>query len=229
VGAPSISLRFGGGTFRLREPVNGLIHLVGALLSVVGLIVMVVAAVHYGTVWHVVAYSIFGISLVLLYSASSLYHLLPLSERGIRSLERIDHIMIFVLIAGTYTPFCLVPLRGPWGWSLFGIIWALALAGILFKIFWMHAPQWLSTTIYLLMGWVVIVAIFPLVATLPTGALIWLVLGGVIYSIGAVVFAFEWPNPFPKVLDHHAIWHLLVMAGSFCHFWAVFSYLTFLS
>jgi len=213
----------------LREPVNGLTHLAGVILSMVGLIVMILAAVRYGTVWHVVAFSIFGTSLILLYSASALHHLLPLSERGVSILERIDHIMIFVLIAGTYTPFCLIPLRGAWGWSLFGIIWGLALAGIMFKIFWMDAPRWLSTSIYLLMGWVVLIAFYPLVISLPGGALSWLAMGGLIYSVGAVIYAFKWPNPFPKVLDYHGIWHLLVLAGSFCHFWAIFSYITYLT
>jgi len=177
----------------------------------------------------VVAFAIFGTSMILLYSASSLYHLLPLSKRGIEIFKRIDHIMIFVLIAGSYTPFCLVPLRGPWGWTLFGLIWGLALAGIAFKIFWMNAPRWLSTGIYLMMGWILLIAIYPLILSLPRAALGWLVLGGLTYSAGAVIYAFKWPNPFPKIFDHHVIWHLFVMGGSFCHFWAVFAYVTYLS
>lgn len=212
-----------------REPVNGFTHLAGALLSIAGLVVMLVAAVKYGTAWHVVGFAIFGSSLILLYSASSLYHLLPVSKQGVEFLERIDHIMIFVLIAGSYTPFCLVPLRGPWGWSIFGLIWSLALAGIAFKIFWMHAPRWLSVGIYLLMGWIIVIAIYPLFLSIPRAALGWLVLGGLTYSAGAMVYGFKWPNPFPRFLDHHAIWHLFVLGGSFCHFWAVFAYVTYLA
>ena len=211
---------------KMREPVNGVTHLAGFLLSIMGLIAMVAAAVHYGTQWHVVAFSIFGISMILLYAASTLHHSLQLSKRGSLLFERIDHIMIFVLIAGTYTPFCLVPLRGAWGWSLFGTIWGLALAGTLFKIFWMKAPRWLSTAIYLLMGWIVIVAIYPPALSIPVGAMTWLVLGGLAYSLGAVIYGTKWPDPFPQVFGYHGIWHLFVLAGSFCHFWAIFKYIT---
>ena len=210
--------------FRLRDPVSGLTHLVGALASVVGLIVLVYRAVHQGTAWHVVSFAIFGASLILLYSASALYHLLPLSEQGTRTLRRIDHIMIFVLIAGTYTPFCLLPLRGAWGWSLFGAAWGLAVAGLVMTIFWLDAPRWISTAVYLAMGWVVVVAILPLLRTVPYGGLIWLMAGGLFYSGGAVIYAIKRPNPFPGVFGFHEIWHLFVMAGSFSHFWAIFRY-----
>ena len=214
---------------KMREPVNGLTHLAGFLLSIVGLIVMVTAAVHYGSRWHVVAFSIFGTSMILLYGASTLHHSLHLSERGNLIFERIDHIMIFVLIAGTYTPFCLVPLRGVWGWSLLATIWGLALAGTLFKIFWMEAPRWLSTAIYLLMGWIVVVAAYPLVLAIPMGALTWLAVGGLLYSLGAIIYGTQWPDPFPRVFGYHAIWHLFVLGGSFCHFWAIFNYVTYIA
>lgn len=211
---------------RLREPVSGLTHLVGALLSVAGLSVLVYVAAAYRTPWHIVAFSIFGASLILLYTASALYHLLPLSERGIQVMRRIDHIMIYVLIAGTYTPFCLVPLRGAWGWSMFGAIWALALAGIIKKLVWMQAPRWLSTAFYLVMGWLVVIATYPLTQSIAAGGVIWLFTGGLFYSAGAVIYATKRPNPVPGWFGFHEIWHLFVMAGSASHYWAVLRYLT---
>lgn len=214
---------------RLKNPISGLTHLAGVFLAVAGLCVMLVSAVRYGSAWHVVSFAIFGASLILLYTSSSLYHLLSLSERGVHILRRIDHIMIFVLIAGSYTPFCLVPLRGAWGWSLFGTVWGIALVGLMLKIFWLEAPRWFSVSTYLLMGWVCVVAIYPLIVNIPIGGIIWLALGGIIYSMGALIYSFKWPNPFPKVFGFHEIWHLFVLGGSFCHFWAVYSYITHIS
>lgn len=209
---------------KLREPVSGLTHLAGALLSVAGLILLVVTGVLKGTVWHVVSFAIFGVSLILLYTASALYHLLPLSPAGIKTLKRVDHMMIFVLIAGTYTPFCLLPLRGPWGWTLLGLIWSIALGGIAMKIFWLNAPRWLSTVLYVLMGWIVLIAIYPLSQVVPAGGIFWLVTGGVIYTLGAVVYATQWPDFVPGKFGFHELWHLFVMGGSFSHFWAVLRY-----
>jgi hemolysin III len=136
--------------------------------------------------------------------------------------------MIFVLIAGTYTPICLVPLRGAWGWSLFGIVWGMALVGLVLKLFWIQAPRWLSTSIYLLMGWICVIAIYPIVQTVPTGGVIWLAMGGLFYSIGAIIYGIKWPDPFPRVFGFHAIWHLFVLGGSFCHFWMIYSYVTYI-
>jgi len=209
---------------RLREPVSGLTHLAGALLSVAGLAVLVNSAALQGTAWRVGSFAAFGTSLILLYTASALYHLLPLSERGTRALRRVDHMMIFVLIAGTYTPFCLVPLRGPWGWSLFGAVWGLAVAGLFLALFWIDAPRWITTAVYLAMGWAVVVAVFPLLRTVPSGGLAWMLAGGLFYSGGAVIYALKRPNPLPGVFGFHEIWHLFVMAGSFSHFWAILRY-----
>lgn len=213
-------------SIHLREPLSGITSLISAGLSIAGLVLMVVAAAHYGTAWHVVSFSLFGASLILLYLASALYHLLPLQERGVNILKRIDHMMIFVLIAGTYTPFCLIALRGALRWSLFGIIWGLCMVGIFNKIFWLHAPRWISVGLYMGMGWVCIFFIFPLAKMLPTGAIFWLALGGLMYTIGAIFYALKWPNFFPKVFGFHELWHLFIMAGSFSHFWAVYRYLS---
>lgn len=213
---------------KLKDPVSGLTHLAGALASVAALVVLVVLAVRDGTAWHVVAFAIFGASLILLYTASSLYHLLPLSERGSRVLRRLDHIMIFLLIAGTYTPICLIPLRGEWGWSLLVSVWTLALAGIFLKLFWLQAPRWLSTGIYLFMGWLIVVATWPLIQTIPPGGMIWMAIGGLSYTIGAVIYGLKRPNPIPGVLGFHEIFHLFVIAGSFAHFWMMLRYILYI-
>lgn len=208
---------------RLKDPVSGLTHLFGALLSVAGLVVLLYFAVTGGTVWHVVAFAIFGASLILLYSASAVYHLLPLSERGSLVLRKIDHMMIYILIAGTYTPICLIALRGTWGWSLFGAIWGLAAAGIVLNSFWLRSPRWLATLIYVFMGWLVVVATIPLIRAISWAGAGWLLAGGMFYSAGAVIYAVKRPNIAPG-FGFHEIFHLFVLAGSLSHFWLMVKY-----
>jgi hemolysin III len=210
---------------RLREPVNGLTHLAGALLASVGLIVLLATAVRAGRVDQIVAFGIFGFSLIALYTASTLYHLLPLSPRGIARLRRLDHMMIFVLIAGTYTPFCLLALDGAWQAGLLGLIWSLALCGILLKLLWMDAPRWLSVVLYLGMGWVALLAAPALFRAMPIGGMAWVLAGALVYSAGALIYGLKRPNPLPGVFGFHELWHLFVMAGSACHFWAVLGYI----
>lgn len=210
---------------RLREPVNGLTHCLGAVLAVVGSVLLLVRVASPAMPWHIVTFAVFGTAMVMLYTASTLYHWLPLSEAGVRLWRRIDHCMIFVYIAATYTPICLIPLRGPWGWSLFGSVWALALAGIFVKVFWLHAPRWLSTGLYLGMGWMVVVGVYPLVVSLPAGALWWLLAGGLFYTVGAVVYASRWPNV-ARHFGFHELFHVFVMAGSFCHFLVMYLYVS---
>lgn len=209
---------------KLKEPINGLTHLIGALFSIVGLVLLVYFAAIKGTVWHVVSFSIFGASLILLYTSSTLYHLLPLSERGVRVFRRIDHIMIFILIAGTYTPVCLVSLRGGWGWSLFGVIWGLTVVGIVLKMFWLQAPRWLYILVYVFMGWLAIIALLPLIRSIPIGGIGWLLIGGIFYSVGALIYGLKRPNIIPGWFGFHEIFHLFTMAGSFSHFWLMFRY-----
>ena len=209
---------------RLRQPVSGGTHLLAAILSVAGLVFLVARAAEQGTVWHVVSFAIYGASLVLLFSASSLYHLLPLSDAGVRSLRRLDHCMVGVLVAGSYTPICLVPLRGPWGWSLFAVAWGLAIAAAVVKLLWIDAPRWISVGIYLVMGWICVVAVGPLLSALPAAALGWLFAGGLFYSVGAVIYALKRPDPLPDVFGFHEIWHLFVMAGSLAHWWMMLAY-----
>jgi hemolysin III len=168
--------------------------------------------------WQMAAFSIYGATLILLYAASTLYHLLPVSERPLRALRTLDHIAIYFLIAGTYTPIGLITLNGRLGWGLLAIVWLIAVAGIPFKLFFLDAPVWVSTATYLAMGYLALVALVPLARAVPVTGLLWLVAGGVAYTIGAVIYARQRPNPFPGLLGHHEIWHLLVLTGSACHF-----------
>jgi hemolysin III len=209
-----------------KEPVSGFIHLAGAVLSAVGLGFLLYHALTHGTIWHVVSYSIFGASLLALYTASTLYHLIPDPPVGVPPLKLFDHLMIYVLIAGTYTPLCLVALRGQWGWTLFGCVWALALGGMLTKVFWRGMPRWLSTLFYVLMGWLVVVATWPLSQSLHAGGLWWLLAGGLSYTGGAVIYGLKRPDPWPKLFGYHEIWHLFVLGGSACHYWMILRYVT---
>lgn len=208
-------------TLRPREPVSAGTHLLGTGLAIIGLALLVYRGAVYGTAWHAVAFTVYGISLVALYATSTLYHGLQAAPGTTRVLRKVDHMMIFLLIAGTYTPFLLLPLRGPWGWSLLGIIWGFAAVGMVVKLFWMGAPRWLSTGIYLLMGWLVLVAIYPLTRALTDRTLVWLAAGGGLYTVGALFYALKWPNPWPGTFGFHEIWHLFVLGGSVAHYAAV--------
>lgn len=210
----------------LRDPVSGLTHLAGAGLAVAGLVLLLVESCAPARPWHIVAFSLFGATAIGLYLASTCYHLIPYGEKRTPRLRQWDHIMIFFLIAGTYTPICLIPLRGPWGWSLFGVVWGLALAGLVLKLFWMRAPRWLSTGTYVVMGWLVLVGIYPLVKALSAGALAWLVAGGLFYTVGGVIYGLKRPNPWPGRFGFHEIFHILVMCGTFAHFWVMYRYVS---
>jgi hemolysin III len=200
------------------ELASAITHGLGALLSIAGLVLLVVFASLEGNAWHIVSFSIFGTCLVLLYTASTLYH--SFRSARVKHVFRImDHAAIYLLIAGTYTPFTLTLLRGGWGWSLFGVIWGLCIAGIVFKVFFIKRFNVLSTIVYLLMGWMIVVAAKPLLEHLPAGGLYWLLAGGVAYSLGTVFYLWE------KLPFHHAVWHLFVLTGSICHFFAVLLYL----
>jgi hemolysin III len=201
--------------FRIREPFNGLSHLSGAMMAIAVLVLLVVLA--RGKPWHISAFAIYGATLVLLFLASALYHSLPVGERWVRRLRALDHIGIYLLIAGTYTPICLVPLRGGWGWSLFGVVWGLALCGVCFEILWRSAPRRVGLGLYITMGWLAILAFGPLSRTLTGAGLQWLAAGGILYTVGAVIFATERPRLWPGVFGAHELWHLFVLGGSACH------------
>jgi hemolysin III len=199
---------------RIREPVNGASHLVGLLLAGAGTLLLLRMA---DTPEQLAAFSIYGATLILLYAASCLYHTLPLPERPLRALRTLDHIAIYFLIAGTYTPIALITLNSRLGWALLAVVWLIAIAGIPFKLFFLDAPVWLSTAIYLAMGYLALVAIIPLAHAVSLGGLLWLVAGGISYTIGAVIYSCRRPDPLPW-FGHHEIWHILVLIGSACHF-----------
>jgi len=209
---------------RLREPANGLTHLLGALLSLVALVALVAIGIRSGSATVLVALVIFGLSQVALYTASTLHHSLDLSPAGNARLLRFDCTMVVVLIAGTYTPVCLFALRGIWRWGLLGAIWGLTLLGLVMMARWMDAPRWASTTFYVALGWVGLLATPALFRALPLAGFAWMLAGGAVYTIGAVIFLLERPDPYPAVFGAHALWHCFVLGGSACCFWLIVRY-----
>lgn len=200
---------------RIREPVNGASHLVGLLLAGGGTFLLLKLA---SGPEQLAAFSIYGATLILLYGASTLYHMLPLADRPLRALRTLDHIAIYFLIAGTYTPIAVVTLDNRLGWALLITVWLIAAAGIPFKLFFLDAPVWLSTGTYLTMGYLALVALVPLARAVSIGGIVWLVAGGIAYTVGAVIYSRRRPDPFPGLFGHHEIWHMLVLVGSACHF-----------
>ena len=199
------------------ELLNCITHGAGVLLSIAALVLLVVFSSLRGGASHVVGSTIFGAALLLLYTASTLYH--SFQKPGVKQLFKIfDHCCIYILIAGTYTPFLLVTLRGAIGWTLFGIIWFLAVSGIIFKVLFVNRFKILSPIAYILMGWIIIFSIKPLADALAPGGIVWLVAGGLAYTMGVVFYAWK------KLPFNHAIWHLFVLSGSICHFFAVIFY-----
>ena len=211
-----------------REPINSMTHFAGALLSIVGIAVLIAIAIEGGSARKIVAFSIFGASLVSMYCASAFYHGLKVSAQAVAHLRRIDHMMIYILIAGSYTPVCLVLLRGRVGLGLLIAVWSLAALGVFQTVVWMRAPQWLATALYIGMGWIAVFLVKPLLNAAPPGFLLWLLAGGIIYTLGAVVHATKWPRATtgatPRLFGSHEIWHLCVMGGSFAHYWAMLAY-----
>lgn len=199
------------------EIAHAITHGIGALLSVAGLAVLVSYATLNGDGWHIVSSSVYGATLIILYSASTLYHAIT-HPRAKSVLQLLDHAAIYLLIAGTYTPFLLVSLRGLWGWSLFVVIWSIAITGIVFEFINSPRFQKLSLWLYLGMGWIVLLAIKPMLAVVETAGLVLLLLGGLSYSLGVIFYVRE------QMAYHHAIWHLFVLAGSVFHFFSVFFY-----
>ncbi len=200
------------------EIMNGVTHGVGAALSVAGLTVLVVLAVLYGNVKQVVSFSIYGASLIILYVASTLYH--SFQQPKVKRVFRIiDHASIFLLIAGTYTPFLLLGVQGAWGWTFLILIWGLAILGVSFKALFINRLQKLSVLMYILMGWLGVLVIKTLLANIPVGGLVWLAVGGAAYTIGVIFYALK------KIPYMHGVWHLFVLLGSVCHYFAVLLYL----
>ncbi len=199
------------------EKFNAWTHLVGAILATIGAVWMLVVATMTGDIWKIISVAVYGVALVMLYSASTVYH----SVRGRAKviMQKVDHFSIYLLIAGSYTPFCLVTLHGTWGWTLFGIVWALAIIGILQEIKPRSEARMMSIVIYAVMGWIVLVAVNPLIAALGMAGFVCLALGGVFYTVGIIFFAFD-----TRVRHFHGVWHLFVIAGSLLHFVAIMRY-----
>lgn len=201
------------------EPLSSAVHFIATLLSIAGLSLLVTLSAIRGEAVYVVSFSVFGASLVLLYLFSALYHFLSKSHPAKVLFQTLDHIVIYILIAGTYTPLVLIVLPPAWGWSMFGVIWGLALCGILTKIFLRTVQGWVSSVFYLLMGWLIVIALVPLKEALPLEGMLWLLAGGIFYTIGTVFFALDRIIKLNKWYTLHDIFHIFVMLGSFSHFW----------
>ncbi|SER67397.1 hemolysin III [Gracilibacillus ureilyticus] len=205
--------------FSKREEIaNSITHGIGMVLSIAGLVVLIVYSSLYGTVWHIVSFTLFGVTMVLLYTSSTLLHSLP-AGRAKNVFEILDHSSIYFFIAGTYTPFLFLVIQGWQGWTLFGVIWGLAIGGTIFKAFFVKKFLFFSTILYVVMGWLIVLAWQPLAESLHPTGLFWLVVGGLFYTVGAVFYVWR------AFKYHHAVWHLFVLAGTIAHFFCVLFYL----
>ena len=207
----------------MREPINAITHLIGAILSFIALIAMIIkVACENPNAIGITAVIIFGISMILLYATSATYHMIISSDRVINFLQRLDHSMIFILIAGSYTPFCLIALNGWSGWVLFFVIIAIAICGITFKMAWFNCPRILSTSIYIIMGWMAIFVFKPLLASLSATGLSLLIAGGILYTVGGIIYALKPKCLEFKYIGFHVIFHIFILLGSLCHFLCIY-------
>jgi hemolysin III len=204
---------------KLREPVNSLTHWGGAFLALIGLIALLI--VGRSTPAKVISLAIYGVSLIFLFSASATYHMVRVKDKALEIFRKIDHSAIYALIAGTYTPFCVNALTGYWKWGMLITIWSLAVIGITIKVFYLNSPRWLNAVIYVIMGWISVAAAGQMLAALPTWVFVWLIIGGVIYTVGAVVYAAKLFNFKPGVFGFHEVWHIFVLLAAIAHFIAV--------
>lgn len=204
---------------KFREPVNGLTHFFAAIAALMGMILLLI--IGWGNLNKALALSIYGLSLVLLFAASASYHMARAKPKALEILRKLDHSAIYLLIAGTYTPFCAIMFEGFWRWGLLAIIWSLAATGILVKIFIINSPRWLNAGIYILMGWLCIAAIGEMLRVLPPWALTWLLIGGVVYTLGAVVYITKTMNFWPGKFGFHEVWHIFVILAAASHFFAI--------
>jgi hemolysin III len=204
---------------KLREPVNSLTHWAGAILAVAGLIALLI--IGWGTPLKVISLLIYGVSLIFLFSASATYHMVQAKDKALEIFRKVDHSAIYFLIAGTYTPFCINAFSGFWKWGMLSIIWSLAIIGIGVKIFFIRAPRWLNAGIYVAMGWLCVGAAGQMLAALPAWVLTWLLIGGVTYTLGAVVYSTKMFNFVPGVFGFHEVWHIFVLLAAAAHFVAV--------
>jgi hemolysin III len=208
---------------KLREPVNALTHLGGAIVAVFGLVALLV--VGWNNTTKLIALLVYGISLIGLFSASGVYHMAQAKPKVLEILRKVDHSAIYFLIAGSYTPFCVIAFDGFWRWGFLAIIWSLAFIGVGVKVFIIKAPRWLTAGVYVVMGWLSIAAIGEMLAVLPAGGLAWLLAGGVIYTLGALVYITKSMNFWPGKFGFHEVWHIFVLLGALAHFIAIFYFI----
>ena len=215
---------------KLKDPGSAITHFIGMLMAMVAAIPLLIRASHESNVIYFISLSVFIVSMILLYAASTTYHSLNLSTKVNRVLRKIDHMMIFILIAGTYTPICLIVLGGKLGYILLAIVWGIAIVGILIKAVWITCPKWFSSVLYIAMGWACMVAITQILSSLSTAAFGWLLAGGLIYTVGGIIYALKLPifNSNHKNFGSHEIFHLFVIAGSLCHIILMFKYVAVL-
>ncbi len=207
---------------QLREPVNGLTHLGAALAAGIGLVVLLIVGRDSGP--KQLSLLVYGLSLTFMLAASGLYHSIRTSPQRLQLWRKLDHSAIFILIAGTYTPICFNLFTGFWNWGMLALIWFLALAGTISKIFFINTPRWFTTAVYLAMGWLALLAAPEILAVLPAGAVAWLLAGGVVFTLGAVVYATKMLDFFPQVFGFHEVWHLFVIGGCLCHYILILAY-----
>ena len=216
--------------FKLKDPGSAITHFIGMLMAMFAATPLILRAMRAPDTVHVISLSIFIVSMILLYAASTTYHTFDLSERTNKILKKLDHCMIFVLIAGSYTPICLIVLHGRTGLMLLALVWSIAILGIIFKLCWVTCPKWVSSVLYIAMGWVCVLAFTQILKSLPAAAFNWLLAGGIIYTVGGIIYALKLPifNAHHKYFGSHEIFHLFVMAGSICHFIMMFEYVAVL-
>lgn len=204
---------------KLREPVNSLTHWAGAALALAGLIALLI--VGWDTPAKIASLAIYGVSLIAMFSASATYHMVRVKDKALEAFRKVDHAAIYLLIAGTYTPFCVNAFEGFWKWGMLTIIWSLAAIGIIVKVFYIRAPRWLNAGIYLVMGWLALAAAGQMLAALPAWVLGWLIAGGILYTLGAVVYITKIFNFKPGVFGFHEMWHIFVLLAAAAHYVAV--------
>jgi hemolysin III len=207
----------------LRDPVSGLTHLFAAVAALAGLIVLLVLGA--GDPVKEISLLIYGLCLIALFSASATYHMVNGSTSLIAWLRKVDHSVIYIFIAGTYTPICLYFFDGFWKWGLLAIIWLMALTGVIVKLFVINAPRWVTAGVYLVMGWLGIIGIRQIVASMPAAAIAWLVLGGILFTVGAVIYITKKPDPWPGVFGFHEIWHIFIILACLSHYILIATYI----
>ena len=214
-------------TVKIKDPGSALTHFIGMMMAMFASTPLLIKASRQPEKIHIVVLSIFMVSMIFLYAASTIYHTLDLSAKVNIRLKKIDHMMIFILIAGTYTPICMIALPQPIGICLLSLVWAIAIVGIIVKMFWIMCPKWFSSMLYIGMGWVCVLAFTQLLNSLPTAAFLWLLAGGIIYTFGGVIYALKLPifNAKHKYFGSHEVFHVFVMGGSICHFIVMYAFI----